>query len=1072
MSPRASHAPRASSAPPPGPFSRRGSRAVLACAVTAGLLAAPAAAGGLTAAAHPGDGDQADVSVLVFSKTAGFRHDSIPAGIAAVEQLGEDHGFEVTATEDASVFTDSGLEPYDAVVWLSTTGDVLDTDQQAAFERYIQGGGGYAGVHAASDTEYDWPWYGGLVGSYFASHPHNQDATVDIEDHDHPSTAHLDDSWTRYDEWYNFQDNPRDAVHVLASLDESSYDPGNGAMGDHPIVWCQAYDGGRSWYTGMGHTQESYSEPEFVQHLLGGIEYAAGLHGDGVCGGQDEEEPAGTFSAVTLDDTTSNPMELAVTDDGRVLYIDRGGAVRLVRANGTVTTAGEVEVYTGQEYGLLGVALDPGFADNGHLYLYYSPAGDEAADRVSRFTLDGETIAADSEAVVLEIATQRQQCCHAGGALQFDGDGNLLIATGDITNPFASDGYTPIDEREGRELWDAQRTSANSANLNGKILRITPTEDGGYTVPEGNMFEAGEEHTRAEIYAMGFRNPFRIGLDPRTDALLVADYGPDAAAANDARGPDGRVEWNIVDAPGFYGWPYCVGDNTPYVDYDFETGTSGETFDCTAPVNDSPNNDGVTELPPAIAAELWMGAASSGVPEIGNSGAPMTSGVYLYDEELESDRKWPASWDGKAVLGDWNNGRLFAVGVDGGEVDGVERALEELSFKRPHALRFGPDGALYVIDWGSGFGGDNTDSGVYRVDHRAGGGSAPVARLDTDVTSGPLPLEVSFSAVRSEDPDGSELTYAWDLDGDGTTDATDAEVTHTYTEAGVRSVTLTVTDAEGETAVAGVEINAGNSAPEITVEAPLNGGLFSWGDTIEYEVTVTDAEDGEIDCERVITQPALGHDEHAHPYEQYRGCSGSFPLPGDEGHVGADIFGVVTVTYTDEGAPGTAPLTTQEVVVLHTKDKEAEFHTATGRVSDGAGADEPGVRTEPTTDTGGGLNIGHIADGDWFGYEPMNLSGIDAVELRVASAVEGGTVEIRVGDPEGELIGSVEVAGTGGWQEWETVTAEIGDHEPDGGVWFVTRRPDGSDNTGGLLNVNWLRFQGQGVTAPEPAGVG
>ncbi|MFX4294576.1 ThuA domain-containing protein [Streptomyces bohaiensis] len=1041
--------------------------------MTVGLLAAPAAAGGLTAAAHPGHDDQDTASVLVFSKTAGFRHDSIPAGIAAIEQLGEENGFDVTATEDASVFTDSGLEPYDAVVWLSTTGDVLDSGQQEAFERYIQAGGGYAGVHAASDTEYDWPWYGGLVGSYFASHPHNQDATVDIEDHDHPSTEHLDDSWTRYDEWYNFQDNPRDAVHVLASLDESSYSPGNGAMGDHPIVWCQAYDGGRSWYTGMGHTRESYSEPEFVQHLLGGIEYAAGLHGDGLCGGgDDQEEPAGTFSTVTLDDTTSNPMELAVTDDGRVLYIDRGGDVRLVRANGTATTAGRVEVYTGQEYGLLGIALDPAFNDNGHLYLYYSPAGGEAVDRVSRFTLEGETIPAASEEVVLEIGTQRQQCCHAGGALQFDGDGNLLIATGDITNPFASDGYTPIDERPGRELWDAQRTSANSANLNGKILRITPTEDGGYTVPEGNLFEAGEANTRAEIYAMGFRNPFRIGLDPRTDALLVADYGPDAAAANDGRGPDGRVEWNIVDTPGFYGWPYCVGDNTPYVDFDFATRTSGEPFDCSAPVNNSPNNDGVTELPPAIAAELWMGASSTGVPEIGTSGAPMTSGVYVWDEASESDRKWPASWDGKAVLGDWNNGRLFAVGVDGGEVDGVERALEELSFKRPHALRFGPDGALYVIDWGSGFGGDNTDSGVYRVDHRTAGGSAPVARLDTDVTSGPLPLEVTFSAARSEDPDGGDLTYAWDLDGDGTTDATDAEVTHTYTEAGVRSVTLTVTDPDGETAVAGVEINAGNSAPEITVEAPLNGGLFSWGDTIEYEVTVTDAEDGEIDCERVITQPALGHDEHAHPYEQYRGCSGSFPLPGDEGHVGANIFGVVTVTYTDEGAPGTEPLTTQEVVVLHTKDKEAEFFTSTGRVSDGAGADEPGVRTEATSDTGGGLNIGHIADGDWFGYEPMNLSGIDAVELRVASAVEGGTVEIRVGDPEGELIGSVEVTGTGGWQEWETVTAEIGDHEPDGGVYFVIRRQDGNDNTGGLLNVNWLRFQGQGVTAPEPAAVG
>ncbi len=1047
------------------PRSRRAVRTTLTCVLATGLLAVPAAAGGLPALAQEA---QDDVSVLVFSKTAGFRHDSIPAGIATIEQLGADNGFEVVATEDADVFTDSGLEPYDAVVWLSTTGDVLNSGQQEAFERYIQGGGGYAGVHAASDTEYDWPWYGELVGSYFASHPHNQTATIDVEDHDHPSTEHLDAEWVRYDEWYNFQSNPRGSVHVLASLDESSYDPGNGAMGDHPIAWCHAHDGGRSWYTGLGHTQESYGEPEFVQHLLGGIEYAAGVHGDDACGGT-SGEPAGAYSVVTLDETTSNPMELAVTDDGRVVYIDRAGAVRLVRANGTVTTAGTLDVYTGQEYGLMGIALDPGFAENNWLYLYYSPAGGEAVDRVSRFTLDGEQLDADSETTLLEIETQRSECCHAGGAMEFDGEGNLYIATGDNTNPFASDGYSPIDERPGRSLWDAQRTSANSASLNGKILRITPQADGSYTVPDGNMFEAGTEAARDEIYAMGFRNPFRIGLDPRTDALLVADYGPDAATASETRGPDGRVEWNIVDTPGFYGWPYCVGDNTPYIDYDFATGESGAAFDCSAPVNDSPNNTGVTELPAAIAAELWMGASSTGVPEVGTSGAPMTSGVYTYDSELDSDRKWPLSWDGKAVLGDWNNGRLFAVGVDGGEVSGVERTLAELSFKRPHAMRFGPDGALYLIDWGSGFGGDNSDSGVYRVDHRSAGGAPPVARLDTDTTAGPLPLEVTFSAARSHDPDGSALDYAWDFDGDGTTDATEPEVTHTYTEAGVWSVTLTVTDEDGEQAVAGVEINAGNTPPEITVHAPADGGLFSWGDTIAYEVTVTDAEDGEIDCEDVVTQPALGHDEHAHPYEQYRGCSGTFPLPGDEGHIGANIFGVVTVTYTDRGAPGTAPLTTQEVLVLHTKDKEAEFHTSTGRLPDGEGTDGPGVVTEPTTDTGGGLNVGHISDGDWFAYEPMDLTGIDAVELRVASGSDGGTVEIRAGAPDGELVGSAEVSPTGGWQEWETVTAEIADHEPDGGVWFVVRRPDGSANTGGLLNVNWLRFQGQGVTEPVTA---
>jgi len=213
-------------------------------------------------------------SVLVFSKTAGFRHSSIPNGIAAIRQLGTANGFTVTATEDAGQFTTANLARYQAVVWLSTTGDVLTAAQQTAFESYVAGGGGYVGVHAAADTEYDWPWYGGLVGALFHSHPATQQATLRIEDRTNPSTAHLPATWTRTDEWYNYRTNPRPNVRVLASLDESSYSGGN--MGDHPITWCQTYGGGRAWYTGLGHTEESYSDPNFTRMLLGGIQVAAG----------------------------------------------------------------------------------------------------------------------------------------------------------------------------------------------------------------------------------------------------------------------------------------------------------------------------------------------------------------------------------------------------------------------------------------------------------------------------------------------------------------------------------------------------------------------------------------------------------------------------------------------------------------------------------------------------------------------------------------------------------------------------------------------------------------------------
>ncbi|WP_397545456.1 ThuA domain-containing protein [Saccharopolyspora gloriosae] len=241
-----------------------------------GLSLALLAAAAPAAPAWADHDDSDEASVLVFSKTAGFRHDSIESGIAAIERLGREDGFAVESTEDSSAFTDDALARYDAVVWLSTTGDVLDPAQEAAFERYIRGGGGFFGVHAAADTEYDWPFYGELVGAYFASHPEVQPATVRVEDHEHDSTAHLPSDWPRTDEWYNFATNPRGDTHVLAVLDESSYDPGEGAMGDHPIAWCRTVDAGRAYYTGGGHTAESFTEPNFLRHLLGGIRTAAG----------------------------------------------------------------------------------------------------------------------------------------------------------------------------------------------------------------------------------------------------------------------------------------------------------------------------------------------------------------------------------------------------------------------------------------------------------------------------------------------------------------------------------------------------------------------------------------------------------------------------------------------------------------------------------------------------------------------------------------------------------------------------------------------------------------------------
>jgi cytochrome c len=223
--------------------------------------------------ATAGAADQA--RVLVFTRTAGFRHRSIEAGVAAIRGLGRRDGFAVDDTADPARITTPGLAGYRAVVFLSTTGDVLGPDQEAALRRYLQGGGGWVGVHAAADAEYAWPWYGGLVGAWFRRHPPVQRATVRPEEGAGALARSLPQRWERTDEWYDFVVNPRGRVRVLATVDESTY-AGAGMGTDHPVAWCQEYDGGRAWYSAMGHTDESFREPRFLAHLLAGIRYAAG----------------------------------------------------------------------------------------------------------------------------------------------------------------------------------------------------------------------------------------------------------------------------------------------------------------------------------------------------------------------------------------------------------------------------------------------------------------------------------------------------------------------------------------------------------------------------------------------------------------------------------------------------------------------------------------------------------------------------------------------------------------------------------------------------------------------------
>ncbi|TLW91059.1 DUF1080 domain-containing protein [Saccharomonospora piscinae] len=1069
---------RGSSTRTQGGALRRGWKAgVVTLALCTGL------SGGLTFTAGAQEAAHADASVLVFSKTAGFRHDSIPAGIEAIEQLGEEHHFSVDATEDAAEFTDDNLAQYDAVVWLSTTGDVLNDEQQSAFERYVEGGGGYAGVHAASDTEYDWPWYGDLVGAYFDSHPHIQEATVNVEERQHPSTAELPYQWVRTDEWYNYRENPRQDVHVLAALDESSYDAGSGAMGDdHPIAWCHENSGGRAWYTGGGHTIESYEEPEFLSHLAGGIRYAAGL-ADADCASTGDPDPGDPgdpadedFDQITLaqgESVTGEPIALSVLPDGRVLHTSRDGRVFLTTPEGSTSVAGTLDVYNHDEDGLQGIAVDPDFEQNRWVYLYYAPpldtpAGDapetgtaedfepfEGHNQLSRFTLSDEgTLDLDSEQQILQVPADRGTCCHAGGEIDFDGDGNLLLSTGDDTNPFASDGYTPIDEREERNpAWDAQRSSANTNDLRGKIVRISVQEDGSYTIPEGNLFAEGTEKTRPEIYAMGFRNPFRFAVDKETGWIYLGDYGPDAGSANPERGPAGTVEFNLIKEPGNYGWPYCVGDNEPFIDYDFVTGTSGEAFDCAAPVNESPHNTGLTELPPAQPA--WIPYDGGSVPEFGTGGeSPMGGPVYRFDPDNDSPTKFPEYYDGKNFAYEWDRGWINTIDVgEDGEPGAIEPFFESMNLTRPMNIEFGPDGSLYVLDYGSGYFGGADDSAVYRIDYTKGN-RTPDVSLSADVTSGQAPLEVQFDPSGTEDEDGGELSYAWDFDGDGETDSNEAgPVSHTYTENGQYTARLSVTDETGLTGTASVTVTVGNTAPTVTLETPGDGGFFGFGDTVPFEVSVTDPEDGEIDCSNVTVEYILGHDNHGHPLSRTTGCEGVIETPADEGHgLDADIFGVINASYTDTGAGDLPSLEGSDEVVLQPKTKQAEFFT-----------EMEGVEVVAADGASGGQRVGYIDDGDWIKLDPASLSGVDSVTYRVSSGGSGGTIEARVGAVDGPVVHTVDVENTGGFDTYEEVgPVEVTDPGESGPLYLVFR----GEGSGGLFDVDVLNVNGAGVAEP------
>jgi glucose/arabinose dehydrogenase/cytochrome c551/c552/type 1 glutamine amidotransferase len=809
-----------------------------------------------------------DPKVLVFSKTSGFHHASIEAGNAALIKLGQENGFQVDTTTNAEMFQEDSLKQYSAVVFLNTTGDVLNNYQEADFERYIQAGGGFVGIHAATDTEYDWGWYGRLVGGYFNGHPEPQEAILNVVDKKHDATEHLPDQWKRKDEWYSFK-NLNQEAKVLLTIDEKSYK--GGTNGDnHPMAWYHEYDGGRAFYTGLGHTDETYQDPQYLKHVLGGIKYAIGDNKElNYENAKSQRVPeADRFVKVQLNSGGFfEPTEMAILPNLDILVAQRRGELMLYdQGTGDLKQVGALNVYhkttvpdVNAEEGLMGIAADPNFSKNNYIYMFYSPA-DTSVNRLSRFVYKNGKLDNASEKVILQFYSQRGICCHTGGSIAF-GPGNILyLSTGDNSTPFnekgqpyVNNGFAPLDDRPGHEQYDARRAPGNTNDLRGKIIRIKINQDGTYDIPEGNLFPGNNPKARPEIYTMGHRNPYRISVDQKKSFVYWGEVGPDAGADSlEVRGPRGYDEVNQARKAGNFGWPLFIGNNYPYHRYDYAKGETGPLFDPKKPVNDSRNNTGLQELPPAQPAFIWYPYAESpDFPQVGTGGRNAMAGPVYYSDMFPEETRYASYYDGKLFIYEWMRNWIKVVTMkENGDFDKMEAFMPGIKLAAPIDMEVGPDGRLYVLEYGSGWFAKNDDSGLSRIDYMAGNRPPSVAELTVDKMSGKTPLTVT-AKVEAKDPENDKMRYVWNVGGTKK-ETTEPTLKHTFTNKGDHAISVAVLDDKDASSTSNtLTLYAGNEQPQVNVAVQGNRSFYFEGQPVKYDVKVTD-KDGTVDMSNLF----------------------------------------------------------------------------------------------------------------------------------------------------------------------------------------------------------------------------
>ncbi|MEP7375765.1 MAG: PQQ-dependent sugar dehydrogenase [Chitinophagaceae bacterium] len=566
------------------------------------------------------------------------------------------------------------------------------------------------------------------------------------------------------------------------------------------------------------------------------------------------------FTKVVLTEGFDEPMAMTFLDDGRVLVVERKGGLKSVDTKtnqvklistipvNTKYTTKEGVVSEAEE-GLMGVVTHPKFAGNHWIYMYYADPSD-TKHVLARWELRGDSLMASTKKILMEVPTQREECCHTGGGMAFDIQGNLYLTVGNNTSNPAS-GTSSYDERPGRSSWDDQRSSGNANDLRGKILRIRPEDDGTYSIPEGNLFAKGTEKTRPEIFVMGNRNPWRVSVDSKTGYVYWGEVGPDASA-DSVWGPRGYDEFNQARKAGNFGWPYFIGDNKPYTKYNYADSTYGETFNAEHPTNNSPNNTGLKELPVPQKAFIWYPyGTSDSFPLLGSSGRSAVGGPVFHKNDFKNAKRiWPSYYEDKWLITDFMRGWLMAVTMDKeGNYRSMERVLPGQNFSSVIDMQFSPEGDLYFLEYGSAWFRGNANSALVRIEYNAGN-RKPEVVATADRMAGAVPFKVNLSSKGTVDHDKHDkdgLKYEWKITSSNGYNkiVADKNPVVTFDQPGIYQAALTVTDSKGAKNSKSLELKAGNEPPVVAVNITKGNKTFFFpGQTIEYSIAVSDKEDG------------------------------------------------------------------------------------------------------------------------------------------------------------------------------------------------------------------------------------